>query len=141
MQPFLSKANNNIPYGLQAALYNFVVNTEYSIPGPPVACFDELNCNSYLLPGSLSGSAPWPPKGWPQSPVVEIWNVPAVQYEFRNSIDNSEQFLRATAMSLGVAKYILAVQVCIAESRAYPGSLIAGKSSIKLPKKLWRLTQ
>jgi hypothetical protein len=128
VQPSLNEWNHSVPYGLYAQLYNFVVNTEISVQGPAISCLDESNCNSYLLPGSLSTSAPWPPGGSPESPVVAIWNAPAVQYEFRNSIDGPDYFSQSDCDVIGGGPFILAVQVCIAQSNAYPGSLILGKS-------------
>lgn len=131
MQPSLDALNHRVPYVLQSLLYNGVTNTEISVQGQPVSCLDESICDSYLLPGSLGGSAPWPPGGSPQSPVVAIWDAPAVQYEFRNGIDSSDSFLQGDCDVIGGGvEYILAVQVCIAESKAYPGSIIVGKVAI-----------
>jgi len=129
VQPFLKAAGNGVPYGLYSYLYNGVVNTELVIQGQPISCLNQSACNSYLLPGCLDGCSPWPPGGWPESPVVAIWNAPAVQYEFLNSIDSSDGFQQSDCDVIGGGQeYILAVQVCIAESNAYPGSIIISKA-------------
>jgi hypothetical protein len=132
VQPYLAVANHSIPYGLHSLLNNFVVNTEFSVQAPAVSCLDKSNCDSYLLPGCLGGSAPWPPGGSPQSPVVAIWNAPAVQYEFRNSIDSSDHFSQSDCDIIGNHEYIVAVGVCIAESIVYPGSLIVCKVTVSM---------
>jgi len=129
VQPALNVADNGIPYGLHSALSNGVVNTELAIQGQPISCLNQSICDSYLLPGCLDGCTPWPPGGWPDSPVVAIWNAPAVQYEFLNTIDSSDGFQQSDCDVIGGGvKYILAVQVCIAESNAYPGSIIISKT-------------
>jgi hypothetical protein len=131
VQPSLNEWNHSVPYGLSSQLYNFVVNTEISVEGPAISCLDESNCNSYLLPGSLGTSTPWPPGGSPESPVVAIWNAPAVQYEFRDGIDSQDYFSQSDCDVIGGGQFNLAVQVCIAQSNAYPGSLILGKVTIR----------
>ena len=134
VQPFLAASNGSIPYGLHSWLSSFVSDPEVVIAGPPVDCFDVDHCISYLIPGSLGNSAPWPPKGSPEDPVVEIWDAPAIQYEFLDSIDGEDELIKSDCDVIGSEKYILAVEVCIGQSTKYPGSLIARKLAILCPR-------
>jgi hypothetical protein len=113
-----------VPYGLLAETYGYIKNSEFSIPAPPIHCQDST-CESYLFPGGLQSTTPWPPTDHPDSPVVEIWNAPAVQIEFENHIDSSDQFLEQDCDVIGSPDVVVGIKVCIAQSQANHGSLIA----------------
>ena len=116
----------SVPYGLLALVNDLVTNPTISISVNSIGCTDP-SCVAYLLAGGLITTTPWPPTTDAESPIVEIWNAPAIQVEFEDRISSSDQFLQSDCDIIGDPTKIVAVQICTAESKSSPGSIISRK--------------
>jgi len=116
----------SVPYELLALINDLVTNPLFSTSVGPIDCADP-SCVAYLLAGGLITTTPWPPTTDAESPIVEIWNAPAIQIEFEDRISSSDQFVRSDCDVIGDPTKIVGVQICTAESKVSPGSIISRK--------------
>jgi hypothetical protein len=118
-----------VPYSIYAIVYNLVVNPMHSLVSSPVRCGAGTACDSYLLTGGLVMTTPWPPINYTENPLVEIYNASATQIDFERGLRPGDAFSDADDCSVyGAPDFLIGMQVCIAESRVAPGSIMAGES-------------
>jgi hypothetical protein len=136
VDPFLTQLTHNdqghpwIPYLLMVGINDFTSNPTWTIPTTPIGCSGD-NCTAYLLPGGLESTTPWPPTDFPDSPIVEILDAPAVQLEFIKGVDPSDQFLSSDCDVIGDTDYLVALEICLTKSQKYPNSFISRKVPLK----------
>jgi hypothetical protein len=132
VDPYLTQLIHNeqghpwIPNVLMVGISDFTSNPTWTIPTTPIGCSGD-NCTAYLLPGGLESTTPWPPTDFPDSPIVEIVDAPAVQLEFIQGVDPSEQFLQSDCDVIGDMDYLVAVEICLKKGQKYPNSFISRK--------------
>jgi hypothetical protein len=120
----LANLGGTLPAGLIADDSELLADTEYTIHAEPVTCnAADSSCSSYLLPGGLGSITPWPPSSDEEYPVIEIFNAPALQVEIMDHV--SESFSSSDCSVFGVVGDPLTVEVCVAQSVVYQGSIIA----------------
>ncbi|KAL3443429.1 hypothetical protein BJX65DRAFT_311930 [Aspergillus insuetus] len=120
--------HTNVPYTVQASVFNLVTNPLHSVatrPVPVSACV-RGDCDSYLFPGGLISATPWPPLNKSWAPVIQISDTPACQIDFRNDLDNGEVFSDRDCSVFGANATRVGVRFCLAGSRNHQGSYIAG---------------
>ncbi|KAI1967016.1 hypothetical protein LOZ58_000509 [Ophidiomyces ophidiicola] len=140
VEPYLQKLQNLTPeypyriisYTTLSTAYNLVVNPMHSVIIPPISCKED-GCDSYLLSGGLVMTTPWPPTDHPSHPVIQIYNVPSTQIEFRRNIDEGESFLNDDCTMFGDQSSLIGIKLCLAHSRKVNGSVIAGKYRSNTP--------
>ncbi|KAG4439159.1 hypothetical protein IFR05_005358 [Cadophora sp. M221] len=84
-----------VPFNLMAMSYNLVGNPMQATIAKPVddSCGDVTNpCDSYLFTGGISMTTPWAPTDHPSSPLINIYDLPAVQFDFKRDIGNIHVF-------------------------------------------------
>jgi hypothetical protein len=91
-----------VPYWMQAIVNNLVVKPLHSVASKPVpvaACAapDDSSCDSYLLPGGLISSSPWPPTDYPLAPVIRFFDAPSMQSDFRREVGRTFNLLMRIA--------------------------------------------
>jgi hypothetical protein len=86
-------------------------------------------CDSYLFTGGLSMTTPWPPTGYSSYPLINIYNLPATQIEFKRGINNSHIFSNSECAVYGSDGTIVGVRLCISEDSQISGSYLAGMHS------------
>ena len=75
-------------------------------------------------------ATPWIPSGYDTYPLVNIENVPAVQVQFKRTMNETEHFLKEDCDIFGRSGFLIGIKMCVAESQALPGSVIAGISAL-----------
>jgi hypothetical protein len=117
-----------VAWNILALVSNMVSNPEYSIPIAPESCSGD-NCTSYLITGGLSSTTPWPPTGYDDSPVVQIWNALAVQVDYSKNLGSQDSFTQDDCVLIGDPGSLIGMAFCLTQSKTYPGSYASGKSS------------
>jgi hypothetical protein len=122
--PWIALSNGTITPVMIEYETELLADAGYTINVEPVTCAAaDPSCSSYLLPGGLSYITPWPPSSYEEYPVIEIFDAPALQVEIRDHI--SEPFSLTDCSFFGDIEYLIAVEVCVAQSVVYHGSIIA----------------
>jgi hypothetical protein len=118
--------NGTVSYWVLASAYGLVNNPEFSVIIDPLSCsWSNSNCESYLLPGGLQTIIPKPPES-DKDPVVAVHGAPSTQLDFLLEQDLSANFSLSDCAVYGDEGYIVGIELCIAESESFPGSVIAG---------------
>ncbi|KAH8671538.1 hypothetical protein BX600DRAFT_434637 [Xylariales sp. PMI_506] len=105
-----------IPYSYSSVVYNLVTNSLFSTITEPLGCQRsdrDLNCESYILSGGLSMTAPWTPPGNLDHPLVRIANVPSIQVEFLGHSGNIS-FESSDCVLFGSNETYIAAELCLA---------------------------
>ncbi|KAL4939924.1 hypothetical protein BDV06DRAFT_197802 [Aspergillus oleicola] len=116
-----------VPYTVQAMVNNLVTTPMHTVAGKPVpvaACADN-DCESYLLPGGLMTTTPWPPTNYSSAPVVQINNAPTVQLDFASGL-SGHSFSEDDCTVYGNSTTYVGINVCLGASRTFNGSFAAG---------------
>lgn len=69
---------------------------------------------------------PWLPNGYDGYPLISIEKLPATQIQFQNSIEETDGFRNSDCDVFGRKSFLIGIKMCVAESKANPGSMIAG---------------
>jgi hypothetical protein len=116
-----------MPYATQATIYNLVMNPLQSISINPVSCAGD-ECQSYLLTGGLYMTTPWPSTDFSSYPLIKIENVIGRQIDYRHGLNTGDSFENDDCkMYSDNGRTYIAMKLCIAKSKVYPNSSIAGK--------------
>jgi len=119
-----------IPYSAMIRASQLVTHPAHSMTIKPVDCDDPRLCDSYLLPGGLASSTPWPPTDHTDYPSITLHDAPAVQLDFKRVLDYEQRFSDAEDCSVfGADDSNVGIQFCLAESTQKSDSLLAGRSS------------
>jgi hypothetical protein len=116
----MAMSYNLVGNSKQATIARAVGNSCGSIDNP---------CDSYLFSGGLSMTTPWAPTGYPSFPLINIYNLPASQIEFKRGINNSHVFSDSECGVYGSDGTLVGVRVCISENPQEYGSYLAGMHS------------
>ncbi|KAL3477935.1 hypothetical protein BJX99DRAFT_256904 [Aspergillus californicus] len=117
-----------VPYWMQAIVNNLVTSPMHavaSIPVPDAACAGH-HCDSYLLPGGLINTSPWPPTDHPSAPVIEITNAPSIQLDFLREVNQQDSFSDEDCSIYGSETSWVGMRFCVAKSQTLNGSFAAG---------------
>ncbi|KAH9208078.1 hypothetical protein DL95DRAFT_312540 [Leptodontidium sp. 2 PMI_412] len=118
-----------VPFNLIAMSYNLVGNPMQATIAEPVddSCGGVTNpCDSYLFTGGISMTTPWAPTDHPSSPLINIYDLPAVQFDFKRDIGNIHVFLDNECGLYGSDGTLVGVRLCISEDTKRAGSYLAG---------------
>jgi hypothetical protein len=95
-----------------------------------VHCDESRLCDSYLLPGGLASSTPWPPTDYTDYPTITLHNAPATQLDFKRVLDHDQSLTDARDYLVFGAKDLgIGIQFCLVGSTQNKDSLLAGQSS------------
>lgn len=121
-----------LPYSIITTASNMVVNTMHSIATVPISCRQEQKgCSSYLIPGGLVMSTPWPPTDHEDCPTITIYNAPATQIDFMRNMEQEQMFDDTQDCSVfGSSGFKIGVRFCLAESKNKSDALLAGRFCI-----------
>jgi hypothetical protein len=86
-------------------------------------------CDSYLFTGGLSMTTPWAPTDYSPYPLINIYNLPATQIEFKRVVSNSHVFSDSECAVYGSDGTLVGVRFCISEDPQIYGSYLAGEYS------------
>ncbi|KAL4756288.1 uncharacterized protein BDW70DRAFT_164642 [Aspergillus foveolatus] len=119
-----------VPYWMQAIVNNLVTSPMHSVASKPVpvaACAERTSsCDSYLLPGGLINTSPWPPTDHPSAPVIQIANASSLQLDFHAEISQEDPFSSEDCNIYGSDTAWVGIRFCVSKSRADNGSFTAG---------------
>jgi hypothetical protein len=117
-----------LPYSIITTAAHLVTNPSHSLTTTPVNCNAGKRCYSYLMPGGLLMSTPWPPTDHEDYPTITIYNAPAIQIDFLRDTEEEDSFIDAKdCLVYGSDEFVIGMKFCLAESKAKPDSLFAGK--------------
>jgi hypothetical protein len=121
-----------VPYWMQAIVNDLVVSPLHSVASKPVpvaACAapDDSSCDSYLLPGGLISSSPWPPTDYPLAPVIRFFDAPSIQFDFRREVGQDIQFTDEDCKTYGNVTAPVGMKFCVSKSQTFDGSFSAGR--------------
>lgn len=71
-------------------------------------------------------ATPWVPSGHDSYPLVNIDKVPACQVQFKAGMSGQDDFEDGDCDIFGRKGYLIGMRMCVAKSKASPGSIIAG---------------
>ena len=116
-----------LPYSIITTASHLVVNPIHSLTTVPVSCDKGKRCDSYLMPGGLIMSTPWPPSNHEDYPTITIYDAPATQIDFVRNGEQENMFIDSRdCLVYGSDDFVIGMQFCLAESTIRPGSLRAG---------------
>jgi hypothetical protein len=125
-----------VPYWIQATVNDLIISPLHSVASKPVpvaACAAHgSSCDSYLLPGGLLSSSPWPPTDHPSATVIRFSNAPSIQFDFYKEIGQGIQFRDGDCSIYGNRTSLIGIKFCISESQAFEGSFSAGRRVLYL---------
>ena len=120
-----------LPYSIMATAANLINNPIYSTATDPISCSPNERCSSFLMPGGLVTSTPWPPVGRAEYPTITIYHAPATQIDFVRILEQPESFNVSRDClvygSDGQDGFRVAMQFCLARSKTKRDALEAGK--------------
>lgn len=122
----VNKSIEVVPYTSLAPSYNLVSNPIYSIGSEPINCTED-DCESYLLTGGLALARPWAPTNYTHDPVIVIKNVLGTQIDFQPGFAPGEILEDSDCDLFYQEPYLIAIRLCVAQSRGSQGSYIAGQ--------------
>ncbi len=114
-----------VPYSNLAIVHDLVVNPIHSVISQPINCTTE-SCDSYLLPGGLALTTPWPPTNFSQQPVIAIHSTIGMQLDFQEGLLPGDTFNEEDCDVFGQANVLIGIRSCVGRSKVKTGALIAG---------------
>lgn len=72
-------------------------------------------------------ATPWIPNGYDAYPLVNIDKLPAIQVQFKRTMNDTESFLDGDCTVFGRTGFVIGIKMCVAKSKSLPGSMIAGR--------------
>jgi len=115
-----------VPFSDLAIAQSLVTNQAHSVASPPINCTED-DCDSYLLPGGLALTFPWPPTNYTQSPVTVIHSAIGTQVEFKEGLVSGDAFQDDDCDVFGDTTTLIGVRFCVARSQVQAGALMAGE--------------
>lgn len=112
-----------VPFSVLSTVYSLVGNPMYGTNTAPLECD---GCDSYLLTGGVFLATPWMPTGYDAYPLVNIDRIQAIQLEFKGWMSEEDGFRNEDCDIYGSKGFLIGIKMCIANSKTYPGSIIAG---------------
>ncbi|ORY14471.1 hypothetical protein BCR34DRAFT_560515, partial [Clohesyomyces aquaticus] len=112
-----------VPFSVIATVYSLVSNSMLAINAAPINCD---GCDSYLLTGGVMSATPWVPTGYDAYPLVNIERIPASHIQFRGGMSQEDAFRNEDCDVYGSGGFLIGIKMCVAKSRAFPGSIAAG---------------
>lgn len=112
-----------VPFSVLSTVYSLVENPMYATNTAPLGCD---GCDSYLLTGGVFLATPWMPTDYDAYPLVNIERIQAIQLEYNGWMSQADGFRNEDCDTYGSKGFLIGMKMCIADSRAYPGSIIAG---------------
>ncbi|KAF2122772.1 hypothetical protein BDV96DRAFT_639340 [Lophiotrema nucula] len=103
--------------------YSLVGSSMHSMSVHPTSC---QTCDSYLLPGGIYMTTPWPPEGHEEYPLIDINDAPALRVDFERGMDAKDGFTDEDCSTYGSPPFLIGIKLCVSKSNAFPGSLVAG---------------
>jgi hypothetical protein len=112
-----------VPFSAISSVYSLVGNSIYTTNARPISCD---SCDSYLLTGGVIMATPWIPSGYEAYPLVNIDKLPAIQVQFKRTMNDTETFQDDDCDVFGRTGFLIGIKMCVAKSKTLPGSMIAG---------------
>ena len=113
--PMMGVAKGSLSYSILAKSHTLIHNPQNSVRVKPVNCAEMENavtCDSYLFPGGVQTVLP-SPTGQDSSPLVIVYNAPAVQLEFQSVFNSTNALGRNDCTTYGKLPSPVGVQVCV----------------------------
>lgn len=119
-----------LPYSIITTASQLTMNSRHAISTEPIACSNTKDCNSYLFPGGLMSSTPWPSTEHEDYPLITIHTAPATQLDFQRLTDTDQVFDETEHCRVfGADGFLVGMKFCLAPGTSEPNALVAGKHS------------
>lgn len=116
-----------LPYSIITSSSQLTINSRHSLKTAPVDCNKTQECDSYLLPGGLAMSTPWPPTDHADYPLITIHGAPATQIDFERNLEPEPSFdIAQDCLVFGSQGFVVGMQFCLAKSTSIADALVAG---------------
>jgi hypothetical protein len=116
----LNRTDDVVPYTTLAVAHGLIVNPMHSISSQHASC-DNVECDSYILPGGLVNSSPKPPLNLTDNPVILLDEVPSYRIDFQR--DATEDVADGDCDLYFQHPFVIAIRFCVAPSHVQQGSV------------------